>query len=320
MPDPAAPGPPGSPQGGTHGGTHGRLWQFRMGDWRWTHVDLSHDAHAAGLAAEGWLPGDAQDLLRDPDDTPRLEVAGGVAMGVMPDTLATNDGAAIGCWRFVMRDDAIVTAQTQPTRNLVALGRACRAERPPASPAELVDAILCGFAVDAAQRAAALDHEATELEDTLLDGHSRTYHALGQRLGRVRREATRLQRVVAPIERLTRDDVHDLPGWTGSRAHELTRRKLVGAVEELRALSEHGRALQDELAARQTEAGNRTLNTLSILSAVLLPPTLVTGFFGMNTDGLPFKEGELGTVYAACIAACSVAITLFALLASRRRG
>ena len=33
---------------------------------------------------------------------------------------------------------------------------------------------------------------------------------------------------------------------------------------------------------------NRHLYILSIMTAFLLPPTLVTGFFGMNTGGLPF--------------------------------
>ena len=31
---------------------------------------------------------------------------------------------------------------------------------------------------------------------------------------------------------------------------------------------------------------------LSVLSAVLLPMTLVTGIFGMNTAGLPFASGD----------------------------
>ncbi len=301
-----------------HAGPNGRVFQFRFADWRWTHIDLGHDAHATAIAAEGWIPGDALDLLRDPDESPRLESMGDIAMGVMPDFANTSDADTLATWRFVMRDDAIVTAQTAATRSVLALGRACRAERAPAGPAELVDLILAAFAADAARRAAALDTEATEIEDDLLDGKDRTFRTISQRLGRVRREATRLQRVVMPIERLTRDDVHDLPGWVASKAHDTTRRRLITAVDELRAVAEHGRALQDELVNRQAEATARTLNALSILSAVLLPPTLVTGFFGMNTDGLPFKEGEHGTIYAACIAACSVAVTLLALLRSRR--
>lgn len=308
-----------APDTPTQAGPQGRMWQFRFPDWRWTHIDFSDDTGGRALAAEGWIPGDALDLLRDQDGSFRLEISGGVAMGVMPDFANTGGLDTVSPWRFAMRDDVIVTAQAMQTRNVIALCRACRTERAPAGPAELVDLILAGFAADATQRAAALDDEATEIEDALLDGHGRAFRSIGQRLGRVRRETTRLQRVVTPVERLTRDEVHALPGWLASKSHEATRRRLITAVEELRALAEHGRALQDELAARQAEATTRTLNALSVLSAVLLPPTLVTGFFGMNTEGLPFKEGESGTLFAASIALCSIGLTLTLLLALRRR-
>ena len=35
-----------------------------------------------------------------------------------------------------------------------------------------------------------------------------------------------------------------------------------------------------------------------MLTACLLPPTLVTGFFGMNTKDLPFQNTDGGTWYA----------------------
>ena len=44
-----------------------------------------------------------------------------------------------------------------------------------------------------------------------------------------------------------------------------------------------------------TEITNRRLFTLSILTACLLPPTLVTGFFGMNTKDMPFQNTDGGT-------------------------
>jgi hypothetical protein len=37
---------------------------------------------------------------------------------------------------------------------------------------------------------------------------------------------------------------------------------------------------------------NRHLHPLSILTTLLLPPTLVTGVFGMNIKGLPFVDSE----------------------------
>jgi len=44
------------------------------------------------------------------------------------------------------------------------------------------------------------------------------------------------------------------------------------------------------------EKMNNVMFVLTILSAIFMPLTLVTGFFGMNTGGLPFVNDELGTI------------------------
>ena len=61
---------------------------------------------------------------------------------------------------------------------------------------------------------------------------------------------------------------------------------------EFSALYERARLLQDEIAGRMTAITNRRLFTLSVLTACMLPSTLVTGFFGMNTKDMPFQDGE----------------------------
>ena len=50
---------------------------------------------------------------------------------------------------------------------------------------------------------------------------------------------------------------------------------------------------------RMEEESNRHLHVLSILTTLLLPPTLVTGIFGMNTKGLPLTDVETGFLWAA---------------------
>ena len=44
------------------------------------------------------------------------------------------------------------------------------------------------------------------------------------------------------------------------------------------------------------EKMNKIMFILTIISAVFLPLTLVTGFFGMNTGGLPFVKDPNGTI------------------------
>jgi len=69
-----------------------------------------------------------------------------------------------------------------------------------------------------------------------------------------------------------------------SRVRDLAR----AAMEKLDNLHDFYRAKVDERM-------NRNMYWLTILSAIFLPLTLVTGFFGMNTGGLPYTDDPLGT-------------------------
>ena len=57
-----------------------------------------------------------------------------------------------------------------------------------------------------------------------------------------------------------------------------------------------------------------------MLTAVFLPATLVTGFFGMNTKGLPHAEDDKGTLFAFAVMIAAAAITYVLLRFAMRRG
>jgi magnesium transporter len=66
------------------------------------------------------------------------------------------------------------------------------------------------------------------------------------------------------------------------------------AVEKLDYLYEFYKTKQDEKM-------NHIMFILTIISAIFLPLTLVTGFFGMNTGGLPFVNDPQGTLKAVVL-------------------
>jgi zinc transporter len=86
-------------------------------------------------------------------------------------------------------------------------------------------------------------------------------------------------------------------------------------------VADRSRLLQEELSTRLAEQSNRQIYTLSILTALFLPPTLVTGIFGMNTKNLPFAEHENGSTIALMIALMSAAVAyaIIRLLVQRPR-
>ena len=72
---------------------------------------------------------------------------------------------------------------------------------------------------------------------------------------------------------------------------------------ELLATQSQLRLLRDELDLQATQRTNQNLYILSILSVLLLPATLITGLFGMNTGGLPWQNHHHGTLLATLAAA-----------------
>ncbi|WP_456428061.1 CorA family divalent cation transporter [Nitratifractor sp.] len=72
--------------------------------------------------------------------------------------------------------------------------------------------------------------------------------------------------------------------------------------------------LHDFYRVKVDERMNRNMYWLTIISAVFLPLTLVTGFFGMNTGGLPFTEDPAGTAKVLILSLALEAIFLVGFL------
>jgi len=172
------------------------------------------------------------------------------------------------------------------------------------------------FVDELARLTAALQHELDAVEDDLLETESaaRRQARAGPRLGRVRQRVVRLQRVTKPLARLQPEE--DLPPWADVASFQSMRRHTVAVVDDLQALDDRSHALQDELNARQNEEANRRLYVLAVVTSVLAPTTLVTGFFGMNTGGMPWTQLPHGTWLASGLLLASVGAMVWLL----RRG
>ena len=57
-----------------------------------------------------------------------------------------------------------------------------------------------------------------------------------------------------------------------------------------------------------SEETNRSLSALAIVTALFLPPTLVTGIFGINTTALPFSDSHYGSLWAIGLAAVAAGL------------
>lgn len=81
--------------------------------------------------------------------------------------------------------------------------------------------------------------------------------------------------------------------------------RLSNLDSELLAIQSQLRLLRDELDLQATQQTNQNLYFLSVLTALLMPATLVTGIFGMNTGGLIWMSAKYGSLFATGLALAS---------------
>ena len=140
------------------------------------------------------------------------------------------------------------------------------------------------------------------IEERILAGEIKS--EMRSALGRSRRTSVRLHRQLAGLRtlfhRLEQKNSDHLSPALRLQAGKLAQR-LDGLDHDIVELRERSRLLEEEIRFKMEEESNRHLHTLSIVTTLLLPPTLVTGIFGMNTKGLPLTDVETGFLWAAAL-------------------
>ena len=242
----------------------------------------------------------ARTLLLSKDTFQQLHTADDCVYGVLSDLMRDIDEATeeTGYLRFVMTERFLISGRHHALCAVDATRRALEAGRRVDGIAALVETIVENVA-DTMDRiadrvAASLDAiEEQVLSDEAVD--------LRQGLGRLRRTCVRLHRQLSGLRvvfhRLESKNPDDINPALRLRAGKLAQR-LDGLDHTIVEMRERSRLLQEELHLKIEEQGNNSLRVLSVLTALLLPPTLITGIFGMNTKGLPLTEDETGFLWA----------------------
>lgn len=149
-----------------------------------------------------------------------------------------------------------------------------------------------------------------QLEDVIanleLESFNGRFGPLRNQLSLKRREAAGLRRFLGPqreaLEGLVRhrDSVpEDATYWVRDLIEKTTR-----YMEDLDLVREKATVLQEDMRATVGEQQNQRMYVLSIVTAVFLPLSFLTGVFGMNVAGLPGTEsGSAFWLLATCMVA-----------------
>ncbi|MCG6203481.1 transporter [Rhodopseudomonas sp. HC1] len=278
------------------------------GGWCWLHFNLA-DARALQWLASADLPPRARQLLLSKDSYQQMHGSEDCVYGVVADL--KRDIADItddtGFLRFVMTENLLISGRHQALCAVDATRRALERGRRIESAAALFETIIDEVA-DAMERVVdGVEHELDHIEEKVLSDDTADVR---QGLGQTRRSCVRLHRHLSGLRivlhRFERDSSADLKPSLQLRAGKLAQRldSLDHSVVEMR---ERSRLLQEELHLQIEEQTNNSLRVLSVLTALLLPPTLVTGLFGMNVKGLPFTDTDSGFSWALLLILASSA-------------
>jgi Mg2+ and Co2+ transporter CorA len=271
------------------------------GDFRWLHLSLADQPTRNWIRSESGLPDDIQALLLGTEEHQRSLVTDGILACVLHDMerdFDRLDAERTGVMRFALGPNFMITARHHPLRSADIVRRHIERNGVPVRhAADALDLVVSAIVENIGGVASEQARQIESFEDELLDHPSRFDH---RRLIAIRRRIVQFHRVLsgmrAVFKRMEQDA--DLPPLLLPTVEMLAQQ--LGAIDsEMLSIQSQLRLLREEADLQAAQRTNQNLYVLSVLSALLLPATLVTGFFGMNTGGLPLAHTTEGTILAA---------------------
>ncbi len=274
----------------------------------WLHLALS-DARVPSLLEQlPGLPSEALPVLVNRDPHAMLSVSPELILGTLVDFQREFDEMTsdIGWLHFAVVGRFIVTTRLHPLRSVDRARAAIEKSGRIRGPMDILGALVIEFQRTVVSMVQEINEELNLIEDFVYEDAKRDET---RRLAPARRTIVKLHRhlrtELALLRRVTTADDDDIPPGFDVLARQLSDR--IETVErDVSSLQERARLLHEDIDSKATSETNRHLYILSLFTAFLMPPTLVTGFFGMNTGNLPFAGNAEGTVFAGLLVAISI--------------
>lgn len=266
-----------------------RAWRPADG-FLWVHLDRGADEAQRWLGEESGVPPIVRDaLLTDIGNRPRSQSEpGGVFVNLRGANLnpgsEPEDMVTVRVW---LEPGRAITARRRRVVAVQDLRDALTNGLGPRDGGDILVSLASNLANRIGPVVTALDDELAELEGEVL---SEADEDVRPRLAKLRRRTIRLRRYIAP----ERDALASLVNQPADGLADDHRRRLIEIanrvtryVEDLDAARERAQVNQEEMAMRLSEKLNRNTYILSVVAALLLPPTFIAGLLGVNLGGIP---------------------------------
>jgi Mg2+ and Co2+ transporter CorA len=269
--------------------------------WTWSHYRLGDVRTLAVLGQLAGLPNEAHELFALRENRIQIVEEDGWVFGALPDLERDLSGSPQGEGRliFAARGRRVITGRLHALRAVDDLRHAAERGRRLADPTEALAALIEIYMDRVEDIFDALGSDLSAIEDYVLtqpqDPRDSGLSGVRRRLARHRRELQGLRSAL----------VRALGGRHGGRIEVLAERlpDLVALTEDIdreaAGLQDRARLLYEEIDTLINGATNRSMRTLTVISTLLIPPTLIVGAFGMNVPGIPFDKSPIGFALAS---------------------
>ncbi len=280
---------------------------------RWLHFNLADQRSQRWLGAVRPLPPKVLDVLLSVDAAQRFildEEAIGLVLHDIEYELHKSE-PRVGVFRVALAPGMIISGRHHPLRSAELLKRRIETGARVADAAAALDLIFACLTEVFRGISNELEGAVQEIEDELLKDRpspdARTFINIRSLMVRMHRLYGGARTMLSRLE-----DEGEAPAFSQEAGSRFAAR-LSNLDAELLAIQSQLRLLRDELDLQATQQTNRNLYFLSVLTALLMPATLVTGIFGMNTGGLPWTGDRMGSLWATGLAGLSAALVYLVL-------
>jgi zinc transporter len=264
----------------------------------WCHLDFMRDDCRSNLEKLR-IPEHAIDALTRLDTRPRtLVYESGILLILRVVNLNPgqdpNDMVSL---RFWIEKDRVISLRHRRVLSTQDVKEEINQGAGPKNSSELLTTIIEHIADRIADYVDAMEARMLQFEEgAMIDNIVKTRADVSN----LRREAAMVRRYLAP-QREALEALHRLGAAILEKAELLYIQELSDRitryVEDLDLVREKAIVLQEELMNMMAQQQNERMYVLSIVAAIFLPISFVTGLFGMNVAGLPGVETPEGFLY-----------------------
>ena len=281
----------------------------------WIHLDVTEDSSRVWLAEDSGLDNTIVESLLADETRPRsystdqglLTVLRGVNTNPGEDP---EDMVSVRLW---VEPDRIISTRRRRLLSVIDTRDSLEKGVGPTTSGDFLATLTGRLADRIGDFVDGIEDDVGSAEEQLGNQDQETFRHV---ISALRRKIASVRRFLAP-QRDALDRLYRQPGlwFSNSEIHDMREEtdRITRYLEDLDLARERTMVLREEFLAQLAQEQNSRMYVLSVVAAIFLPLTFVTGLLGMNVGGLPGLEspwGFLGSV-AIMIGAAAVLLSYF---------